>query len=317
MTELPDNMANALWNGRFAPSPTGALHLGNLRTALVAWLVARSHGARFVIRMEDLDPVVSRRVFADSQLADLSALGLDWDGEVVFQSDRHDAYLAAVDRLRADGLVYECFCTRKEIQMASQAPNGLASDALEGRYPGTCRDLTRAALSDRVRHGRPPALRLRAQVESGLVTDLVTGDHDFPIDDLVLRRNDGTWAYNLAVVIDDAAQRIGTVVRADDLLSSTPRQQHLGSLLGASKVQYAHIPLVLNERNERLAKRDGPVTLPEMVALGSSPESILGLIAHSLGINPSGSPVAHPADLLASFDLAIVPKTPWILQQFA
>jgi glutamyl-tRNA synthetase len=315
MTELPDNMANALWNGRFAPSPTGALHLGNLRTALVAWLVARSHGARFVIRMEDLDPVVSRRVFADSQLADLSALGLDWDGEVVFQSDRHDAYLAAVDRLRADGVVYECFCTRKEIQAASQAPNGLASDALEGQYPGTCRDLSTAVLADHVHGGRPPALRLRTAVDSGTVADLFAGECEFPIDDLVLRRNDGTWAYNLAVVVDDAAQRIGTVVRADDLLSSTPRQQYLASLLGLPSQQYVHIPLVANSRGERLAKRDGPVTLSEMVALGSSPESILGLIAHSLGINPSGSPVAHPTDLLASFDLAIVPKTPWILQQ--
>jgi glutamyl-tRNA synthetase len=327
VTELLNKSANARWNGRFAPSPTGALHIGNLRTALVAWLVARSNGASFVIRMEDLDPVVSRRAFADSQLTDLAALGLDWDGDVVFQSDRHDAYSAALNRLRADGLVYECFCTRKEIQAASQAPNGPGgtdgpdgaggADALEGRYPGTCRNLTRAAHSDRARCGRPPALRLRASIDSGEVTDLFAGVHEFPIDDLVLQRNDGTWAYNLAVVVDDAAHRIGTVVRADDLLSSTPRQLYLGSLIDLPKQQYVHVPLVLNDRGQRLAKRDGPVTLPEMVERGHTPQSILGLIAQSLGLNASGEPVAHPTDLLVTFDLGLLPKTAWVIKQTA
>jgi glutamyl-tRNA synthetase len=266
--------------------------MGNLRTALLAWLVARSNGARFVIRMEDLDPVVSRRAVADNQLRDLEAIGIDWDGVVVFQSNRHELYAAALARLSEQDLVYECYCTRKEIQAASQAPNG---PHVEGRYPGTCRSLSSTERSRR-RTARPPALRLRAQTDEGRVEDLLAGSHTFPIDDLVLRRNDGTWAYNLAVVVDDAAQQIGTVVRADDLLSSTPRQQHLASLLGLPSVRYLHVPLVLNERGERLAKRDGAVTLTDRLNAGESCGSVTTQLVRSLGLGTRS--LRKPVDLM-------------------
>ncbi len=290
-----------MWNGRFAPSPTGDLHVGNLRTALVAWLVARSNGARFVVRMEDLDPIVSRREVAASQLRDLELIGLDWDGEVVFQSERHELYQAAFDRLHADELVYECYCTRKEIQAASQAPNG---PQLDGRYPGTCRELGASERSVKRSSGRPPAYRLRSQIETGLVEDLRLGAQQFPVDDFVLRRNDGTWAYNLAVVVDDADQQIGTVVRADDLLSSTPRQQHLALLLNLAPLQYLHVPLVVNERGERLAKRDGAVTLSDRLALGESIDQVRQRLLSSLGL--------ESADSEMPFDLNLLPTDPWV-----
>ncbi len=296
------------WNGRFAPSPTGALHVGNLRTALVAWLLARSRGARFVLRMEDLDPVVSRPEHADCQLRDLETLGLDWDGPVVFQSARQDLYADALRRLSDLGLVYECFCTRKEIQSAAQAPNG---PHLDGRYPGTCALLTGHERAERTRSGRPPALRLRAQIEHGDVADLLAGHHQFPVDDFVLRRNDGTWAYNLAVVVDDADQQVGTVVRADDLLASTPRQSHLGELLGLPSVQYVHVPLVVNSAGERLAKRDGAVTLADLSTIGVGSRIVLGLLAASLGLRPAVEPVNTAADLLDTFSLSTIGREPW------
>jgi glutamyl-tRNA synthetase len=294
------------WAGRFAPSPTGALHLGNLRTGLVAWLVSRAHGAPFVVRMEDLDPVVSRREHADGQLSDLAALGLDWDGPVVFQSDRHELYAAALDHLRADDRVYECFCTRKEIQTASQAPNG---PSLEGRYPGTCRQRTNPELRRLAEVGRPPALRLRTDVEEGTVTDLWCGEQQFPIDDLVLRRNDGTWAYNLAVVVDDADQGIEVVVRGNDLLPSTPRQQHVAHLLGLPAFRTAHVALAVNADGVRLAKRDGAVTLGDQRDLGRTPAQVLTLLAQSLELIAITDRIDQAADLLPLFRVTVQPPT--------
>ncbi len=308
MTELPPKELAALWNGRFAPSPTGDLHIGNLRTALIAWLVARSHGARFVIRMEDVDSLVSRRENADAQMRDLAALGLDWDGDVVFQSDRHELYVTALNRLSVDGLVYECFCTRKEILAASQAPNG---PQLEGRYPGTCRQLTATQRSQRQRDGRPPALRLFAQRDSGKVHDIFAGTHTFPIDDLVLRRNDGMWAYNLAVVVDDAEQGIGTVVRADDLLPSVPRQMHLGQLLGLPEMQYVHVPLVVAPDGERLSKQKGATTMRDLESTGRSASMVFAALAQSLGMEVNPSLIVDPYALIAGFELDRVPRSPW------
>lgn len=297
------------WNGRFAPSPTGSLHVGNLRTALVAWLLPRSRGAGFVVRMEDLDSAVSRRKHADTQLRDMAALGMDWDGPVVFQSARHHLYADASAQLRNRGLVYQCFCTRKEIQSAVQAPNG---PQLEGRYPGTCASLTSRELSERIRSGRPPALRLRAQTESAEVNDLVVGVRRFAVDDFVLRRNDGMWAYNLAVVVDDADQKVGTVVRADDLLSSSPRQAHLAALLGLPIPQYAHVPLVVNQSGQRLAKRDGAVTLEQLAETGVDSRGLLGLLAASLGLRPTAEPVDSAGDLVEGFSLERFGHEPWV-----
>ena len=295
--------------GRFAPSPTGDLHLGNLRTALVAWLFARSAGSGFLVRMEDLDRVQASADHGASQLADLAALGLDWDGEVVFQSDRFDRYEAAIAALSEAGLTYPCYCTRREVREAAQAPHD--GPVPEGAYPGTCRTLTAADRADREAEGRPPALRLRTDVGEVAVPDLLLGTIRAVVDDVVLRRNDGVPAYNLAVVVDDAAQGIEQVVRGDDLASSTPRQRHLADLLGLPPVTYAHVALVLGPDGRRLAKRDGAVTLTDQRAQGRGPDEVRHLLAVSLGLSATDDPTATPADLVAAFDPARLPRTPW------
>ena len=250
-------------NGRYAPSPTGTLHLGNLRTALLAWLFARSAGSRFVMRMEDLDTGRVRPGIAEEQLADLAAVGVDWDGEVVYQSQRLGLYAEATEALRSAGRVYECFCTRAEIREAASAAHGPLP---EGAYPGTCLHLTEAELAEKRAAGRPPALRVRAEGERVAFTDRLHGPQEGVVDDFVIRRNDGAPAYNLAVVVDDAAQGVEEVVRGDDLLDSTPRQLFLARLLGVAAPRYAHVPLVLGPDGARLAKRHGGVTLRDVPA---------------------------------------------------
>ncbi|MCP2276975.1 glutamyl-tRNA synthetase [Nocardia amikacinitolerans] len=287
--------------GRYAPSPSGDLHLGNLRTALLAWLFARSSGRRFLMRIDDLDRV--RPGAAERQLADLAAIGLDWDGPVVRQSERLPHYDAAIERLTAAGLTYECYCTRREIQQAATAPHGPM-----GAYPGICRTLGPEARARRRAEGRPAALRLRAAAADFEVVDDLHGRYRGPVDDVVLRRGDGTPAYNLAVVVDDAEQGVDQVVRGDDLLPSTPRQAYLASLLDLPIPRYAHVPLVLNENGQRLAKRDGAVTLADRRALGNTPDQVVSLLAGSLGYTAS-----TPSQLLERFDPARLPREPWIL----
>ena len=268
--------------------------MGNLRTALLAWLFARSTGREFLMRVEDLDTGRTADGAEARQLADLAAIGLDWDGDVVRQSSRTGLYAAALERLD----VYECYCTRREILAAPSAPH-----APEGAYPGTCRDLTEAEREVR-RRERPAALRLRATVDEFTVTDLLHGEYTGAVDDFVLRRGDGTYAYNLAVVVDDAAQGIDQVVRGDDLLSSAPRQAYLTSLLGGTPPTYAHVPLVLGPTGVRLAKRDGAVTLAER----GGPSVVLPELAASLGLRG-----ATPRAMLAGFDPAALPRAPWPL----
>jgi len=247
--------------GRFAPSPSGPLHEGNLRTALVAWMRARSQGARFLLRIEDLDPQRSKPEHEASQIADLRAVGIDWDEEPVRQSERHALYAEALAQLERMGRVYPCWCTRAEIREAAQAPHGPLP---EGAYPGTCRELTAQQRADRERAAdRPPALRLDAQAETVSFTDLLHGPEHATVDDIALRRWDGAYAYNLAVIVDDADQAIGEVVRGDDLLDTTPRQLLIARLLSLPEPAYAHVPLVLGEDGKRLAKRDDPELQPE------------------------------------------------------
>jgi glutamyl-tRNA synthetase len=282
--------------GRFAPSPSADLHIGNLRTAVLAWLFARSTGRRFLVRVEDLDD----RTFEDvavGQLADLGALGVTWDEPPQYQRAHLARYDAAVAVLAELGLTYECYCSRKEILSAPRAPH-----APEGAYPGTCRDLSESDRAQRRATGRIPALRLRASVDRYTVVDLVHGSYTGVVDDLVLRRGDGVPAYNLAVVVDDAAQGIDQVVRGDDLLASSPRQAYLGHLLGHPQPVYAHVPLVLNTEGQRLAKRDGAVSLKQ---IGVS--ETLRRIADSLGYRAD-----TVAGMLAEFDPATLPRTPWI-----
>ncbi|MEU7629800.1 tRNA glutamyl-Q(34) synthetase GluQRS [Nocardia sp. NPDC049220] len=287
--------------GRYAPSPSGDLHLGNLRTALLAWAFARSTGRRFVLRIEDLDrarPGVEQR-----QLDDLAAIGVDWDGPVVRQSERLPRYEAAIDQLTAAGLTYECYCTRREIQQAATAPHGPM-----GAYPGTCRTLTASARERLRAQGRPAALRLRATVTELDVVDELRGPYRGRVDDLVLRRGDGIPAYNLAVVVDDAAQGVDQVVRGDDLLPSTPRQAYLAMLLDLPVPRYAHVPLVLNTAGQRLAKRDGAVTLADRRALGNTPGQIVATLAASLDCTATSA-----SELLAHFNAGKLPREPWIL----
>ena len=284
-------------DGRFAPSPTGTLHLGNLRTALLAWLFARSRDARFLVRMEDLDTGRVRERFYDEQVRDLGALGLDWDGPVVRQSDRLDRYGDAIETLAARDLVYECWCTRAEIREAASAPHG---DLPEGFYPGTCLRLTGAERAARRAEGRPPALRVRAGAASVTFEDEVAGTVTGAVDDFVVRRNDGAHAYNLAVVVDDAAQGIGEVVRGADLLDSTPRQLWLGERLGLPAPRHAHVPLMLGDDGARLAKRHGAVTLADRAALGETRDDVRALLAASVGLSEPGEAVT-PSELVARF----------------
>ena len=296
--------------GRYAPSPSGDLHLGNLRTAVLAWLMARTTGRRFLLRIEDLDRV--QEGAASRQLADLEALGLDWDGEVLLQSTRREAYEDAVARLRSEGRVYECFCTRREIREAASAPHGAP-----GAYPGTCRKLSEQDRAQR-RRERPAALRLAAQVREWTVTDRWAGQHTGTVDDLILLRNDGLPAYNLAVVVDDAFQGVDQVVRGDDLLSSAPRQAHLAHLLGLPEPKYAHVPLAVNPDGRRLAKRDGAVTLRELAAHGVGVPEVLRMIAVSLPL-PSRSTSGGlrlpetPQQMLEVFSPEHLQHAPWTI----
>ena len=308
-------------SGRFAPSPSGPLHLGNLRTALLAWLFARSDGSEFLLRIEDLDPARSRPEHEAGQLADLRAIGLDWDGEPVRQSQRTELYRAAVGRLDEAGSVYPCWCTRAEIRAAAEAPHGPLPG---GAYPGTCRRLTATERSERERiAGRPPSLRLDAAVASraslsptgdpaGLAfVDRLHGQVDGAVDDFVLWRWDDTPAYNLAVVVDDADQGIGEVVRGDDLLDTTPRQVLLQRALRLPIPAYAHVPLVLAPNGERLSKRHGAVTLADRASLGETPGDALAWMAESLGLaDPGERPTA--ADLAPRFDPTALTREPTV-----
>jgi glutamyl-tRNA synthetase len=284
--------------GRFAPSPSADLHIGNVRTAVLAWLFARSTGRRFLVRVEDLDD----RTFPDvaqRQLDDLAAVGLTWDDPPEYQTSHEGRYLAVVDDLTQRGLTFECFCSRKDILQAPRAPH-----APEGAYPGICRNLTAEERARRRATGRPPAIRLRSDTDEYTVTDLLHGSYTGVVDDFVLRRGDNVPAYNLAVVVDDAAQGVDQVVRGDDLLSSSPRQAYLAALLGYSPPVYAHVPLVLNADGKRLAKRDGAVTVSEIGA-----EPALAQIAASLGYTATTL-----GGMLAEFEPARLPREPWIFR---
>jgi glutamyl-tRNA synthetase len=295
-------------DGRFAPSPTGPLHLGNLRTALLAWLFARSSGARFLVRVEDLDRSRVRPGVEEGQIGDLRALGLDWDGPVVRQSERLHLYEEAIARLDAGGYLYPCYCTRAEIRASASAPHGISA---ADRYPGTCRRLTARERAEKESSGRPPALRVRAEGARVAFEDRLLGRREEVVDDFVVRRNDGSPAYQLAVVVDDAAQSIGEVVRGADLADSTPRQVLLSRLLGLSEPGYAHVPLVLGPDGKRLAKRHGAVTLADRAARGESPRQVLGWMAATLGLaEPGENPV--PGDLLARFDPDLLPREPTV-----
>lgn len=314
--------------GRLAPSPTGLMHLGNAWAFLLAWLAARASGGgaggQVVLRLEDIDPERSRPEFAAEILRDLRWLGLDWDEGPdapgpcgpYEQGQRLDSYAAAIEILTQAGRVYPCFCTRKELRSLAAAPHAthlpLPGDGSPA-YPGTCRNLTPAQRAELLRQGRRPALRLRCDDISIDFHDLVAGPQRLSLSecggDFALRRSDGVFAYQLAVVLDDLAMNITQVVRGDDILTSTPRQIFLYRLLGARPPRHAHLPLVLDAQGERLAKRHQSLTLAGLRDSGISAPSIVGYLAWRAGLQDAPRPRA-PQSLVPGFSFATLPSEP-------
>ena len=285
--------------------------MGSLRTALVAWLFARSRSARFLIRVEDLDRQRCRPEFERRQLDDLGTLGIASDAPPVRQSDRLQLYADALAQLGRDDRLYPCFCSRADIRAAASAPHGAGSrpgDHAElpaGAYPGTCRRLGGAERARRLAAGDPHALRLRAEAERVSFDDALMGTVTGVVDDFVVRRADGVVAYQLAVVVDDAEQGIGEVVRGVDLADSTPRQIVLQRLLGLPRPAYAHVALVLGPGGERLAKRDRAATLADR----NEPAAVtLATLAHTLGLAAGRAEVKAPGELLEAFDPERLPR---------
>jgi len=287
--------------GRYAPSPTGPLHLGNVRTALLAWLQARLAGGAFILRMEDLDPPRTRPGSAEQIIDDLRWLGLDWDegpdcGGALGpyqQSARFTLYAEAMRRLEENGCIFPCFCSRKDIAQAASAPHGSEESTA---YPGTCRDLSPQQRQARQaqRPERPPAWRFRTAPQLLSFEDVIAGkqtqDLQREAGDFVLRRADTLFAYQLAVVVDDWLMGITDVVRGADLLSSTPRQLALFAVLGAAWTpNYWHVPLLHDAGGKRLSKRDGSDSLALLRTRSDPPEQVIGRLAESLNLVPAGS----------------------------
>lgn len=295
--------------GRLAPSPTGALHVGNARSFLIAWLAARHAQGKLILRIEDIDsPRIKPN--ADGQaIEDLRWLGLDWDEGPIYQIPRLPSYLAALRQLQDQERVYPCTCSRKDIEQAASAPH------LEHEgpaYPGTCRQRT---VADAATLGVPFAWRLRAEGLQASFVDSLKGLTTVPAGldgDFVVWKNSGTPAYQLAVVVDDAAMSVTDVVRGDDLIPSTPRQLLLYRLLGLRPPRFAHVPLVVGPDGRRLAKRHGDTRLAALRQQGVSPTALVGFLAWTCGWLPSPRPVT-PADLLPMFDLRAIPAPPFVL----
>lgn len=291
--------------GRFAPSPTGRMHAGNVFAALTAWLVAKSQGGKIVLRIEDLDAERSKPEYIDAVQRDLEALGLTWDEGPYFQHGRTEAYRAAFDSLACRNLTYPCFCTRADLHAASAPHRGE-----KPVYAGACRRLTSAERKRRAQE-RTPAQRLVVPDANKGFADLVQGSYEQNLahdcGDFLVQRSDGAFAYQLAVVVDDAAQGVNSVVRGVDLLCSTPQQLYLQELLGLPHPTYAHIPLLVAERDRRLSKRDHDAALDALMERFKTPTGIIGHIAGITGLAPTCDP-ATPEELLAAFDLAELPS---------
>ena len=288
--------------GRFAPSPTGELHLGNARTALLSWLWARQAGGQYLVRVEDIDRPRVRPGMAEQQLSELRWLDLDWDAPPMFQSLRTVTYDDALQRL--SGHTYECFCSRAEIAAAS-APQGDEGP----RYPGTCANLTSAQRAER-RRTRTPSIRLRVPEGPLTFADEIQGPQTFDtaelVGDFVLRRADGVFAYQLAVVVDDGAAGITQVLRGADLLASTARQILLHRLLGQPEPRWTHAPLLLSETGERLSKRDKALSLSTLRKRGTDPRQIVAHLARLSGLEAPEP--CTPRQLIAGFSLSKIPR---------
>lgn len=304
--------------GRFAPTPSGEMHIGNARTALLAWLQARQAGGQFVLRMEDIDRPRSRPELAVQILSDLRWLGLDWEEGPDMggpyapyeQSARGDLYRAAIAQLQAGGWLYPCYCSRAEIMAIASAPHGVAAEG--PRYTGRCRHLSPEESAARLAKGRTPSLRFALPDEPLTFVDQMAGPQrlDPGADgDFVILRADGIFGYQLAVVVDDAAMQITDVLRGADLLDSTPRQLWLYRALGLPAPRFAHVPLLYSPDGTRLSKRHRAVTLAAMRAAGTTPERVVGYLAFLSGLVDRPDPIA-PHELIAHFDLNDIPHAP-------
>jgi len=299
---------------RLAPSPTGALHLGNARTFLLTWLHARAAGGSVVLRIDDLDGPRVKAGREKDAIDDLVALGLDWDADepVLRQSDRADVYDAAATRLVAAGLAYPCVCTRSEVESAASAPHGPEGPA----YPGTCRGKFADESAARAATGRPAALRFVVPPGAVAFDDLLFGPQTFEpateTGDFVIRKSNGTAAYQLATVVDDAASGIDLVIRGADLLSSTARQLQLQRALGLPRPAYLHLPLVVGPDGLRLAKRHGDTTIRSLLAAGWDAPSLVGRLAASAGLASPGERVT-PRELVARYDVAKLGRDPIVV----
>jgi glutamyl-tRNA synthetase len=306
--------------GRFAPSPSGLLHIGNAFAALLAWLQVRSVRGVMILRIEDIDRDRSKPIFASQILDDLRWLGLDWDeGPDVGgprwpyrQSDRLVLYEDALAKLDSAGHLYPCFCSRAELLAVARAPHGLASEG--PAYPGTCRTLTE---SERRRRAavKPPALRFALPCRDVRFSDLILGPRRVPAGtggDFVVRRADGVIAYQLAVTVDDAAMLVTDVLRGSDLLDSTPRQILLYEALGLTPPRFAHAPLLVGPDGRRLAKRADDLSLTALRAAGVSPERLTGWLAHAGGLLARPEPI-RAAELIPLFRAGSIPRAPVVV----
>jgi glutamyl-tRNA synthetase len=305
---------------RLAPSPTGALHLGNARTFLINWALARQRGWQVLLRMEDLDRSRVKREAAEAALGMLKWLGLDWDGEVLYQSSDLSPYHAALRRLDELGRLYHCACTRKDIAEAQSAPHGTSGEL---RYPGTCRPDGKAPAESNNAEGLlaedSRAWRLRVPDEVTRFVDEVAGPHAFNVQqqagDFVVATKAGLPAYQLAVAVDDARQGVTDVFRGDDLLASTARQLWIYDFLELSpRPRYWHLPLVLGPDGRRLAKRHGDTRLTHYHEQGVPPERIVGLIAHWCGLTPHPEPMSA-GEFCERFAITALPREPVVVKQ--
>lgn len=295
--------------GRLAPSPTGRLHLGHARTFLLAWWSIRSRGGRIVLRLEDLDAPRARPEWMDVALRDLEWLGLDWDGEPLVQSRGMDRLRSAIESLVSEGLAYACVCSRADVRTAASAPQ---LGETEIRYPGTCRERFSSIEQARSTTGRDASLRFKSPSGSVELHDELVGafrsDPQAEVGDFMVARRDGTPAYQLAVVVDDADQGITEVLRGDDLLPSTARQWQLQRALGLPQPRWIHVPLVVDEHGRRLAKRADDLSLAELRDAGVDPRAIVGWAASTSGMSVPERLTAKEA--LATYTLANVPTQP-------
>ena len=288
--------------GRLAPSPTGVLHLGNARSFLLAWLSIRARGGTLLMRVEDIDGPRLKPNAESAALEDLRWMGLDWDGEIVRQSERLPLYERAVGGLIDRGVAYPCVCSRKEVEDAASAPHEAWQDAVP--YPGTCRGRFDSLDHARRETGRDPAVRFGVRVTAVPFDDLFLGPAPGLVrGDFVIAKRDGGPAYQLAVVVDDAAQGVTEVLRGDDLVASTPRQLLLYQALELPPPRFAHVPLVVGPDGKRLAKRHGDTSLRHLRATGVAADEVVGYLASLCGFAPAGTR-CRPADLVDRFDLS-------------